>query len=263
MSIKLIDQDLWQWDLGRKVVITPKVGYTNEQLNEVHFSNGTILDGETEIALIKVVTEVNNGVVTANIPNILLQSDNSLSVFSVMVNGEDERTLERAVFKVFKRAKPDDYVYTEQEHLTYKTISERLDEAVEELEQHIVEAEESFEECKEFREETEERMDDLFEDYKSKLEQGYFTGPQGIQGPMGATGETGPQGPQGIQGVKGLQGEKGEKGDPGASGVTVPISGFFVLEVDSETGDLYCVTNDDDDAAFSLDENGDLYYVIE
>ena len=94
-------------------------------------------------------------------------------------------------------------------------------------------------------------------------------GPQGIQGepgatgpqgPRGLTGETGPQGPQGIQGEKG---DKGEKGDTGASGVVVPASGFFALEVDSDTGDLYCVTSDDStENNFILDEEGNLYYEI-
>lgn len=136
-------------------------------------------------------------------------------------------------------------------------------------------------------------MTGFYEDYNSLLEQGFFTGPKGdqgdpgIQGPIGATGPTGAQGPQGIQGatgatgpqgpqgekgdigpqgvqgIQGPKGDKGDKGDTGASGVTVPTNGFFALEVDSETGDLYCVTADDTTGnAFTLDEDGNLYYEI-
>jgi hypothetical protein len=43
-----------------------------------------------------------------------------------------------------------------------------------------------------------------------------------------------------------------------------PTTGFFALEVDSSTGNLYCVTNDDiPDDAFFLDEEGNLYYTVE
>lgn len=52
-------------------------------------------------------------------------------------------------------------------------------------------------------------------------------------------------------------------GAQGTSGVLAPTSGFFALEVDSATGDLYCVTVDGETVpTFIIDENGDLYYEI-
>lgn len=52
-------------------------------------------------------------------------------------------------------------------------------------------------------------------------------------------------------------------GPQGISGVIAPTSGYFALEVNSENGDLYCVTEEGTTApTFSLDEKGDLYYEI-
>lgn len=72
-------------------------------------------------------------------------------------------------------------------------------------------------------------------DIKSKLANGDFNGPQGI------------------------------------SGVTAPTTGYFALEVDSATGNIYCVTEDANPIdeggettapKFTIDENGNLYYEI-
>lgn len=91
----------------------------------------------------------------------------------------------------------------------------------------------------------------LIADVKSKLASGAFIGAKGERGDRGPIGIPGPQGPQ------------GERGAQGVSGVTVPAVGFFSLEVDSQTGDLYCVTAEETNVApFILESNGDLYYEI-
>lgn len=52
-------------------------------------------------------------------------------------------------------------------------------------------------------------------------------------------------------------------GPQGVSGVIVPTTGHYVLEVDSATGDLYCVTDDGETApTFTMDDEGNLYYEI-
>ncbi len=92
------------------------------------------------------------------------------------------------------------------------------------------------------------------------------TGATGATGAKGATGATGPQGVKGEQGERGpqgIQGPKGEKGDRGDSGVTVPLSGFFSLTVDSG-GNLWSHVADGA-AAPPLSYNpstGELYYEI-
>ena len=101
------------------------------------------------------------------------------------------------------------------------------------------------------------------------------TGPQGLQGATGATGATGakgatgPTGPQGVKGEQGergpqgIQGPQGEKGERGDSGVTVPLSGFFSLTVDSD-GNLWSHVADGAAAPpLSYDPStGELYYEI-
>lgn len=67
----------------------------------------------------------------------------------------------------------------------------------------------------------------LINDVTDKLESGAFIGPQGI------------------------------------SGVIAPTKGFFALEIDSATGDLYCVTEENASAPNFTLEDGQLYYEIE
>lgn len=53
-------------------------------------------------------------------------------------------------------------------------------------------------------------------------------------------------------------------GPPGMSGVVASAVGYFALEVDSATGNLYCITEDGDTTApqLSIDDLGNLYYEI-
>lgn len=53
------------------------------------------------------------------------------------------------------------------------------------------------------------------------------------------------------------------RGPQGISGVIVPANGFFALEMDSATGDLYCVTEENASAPTFTLEDGKLYYEIE
>ena len=53
-------------------------------------------------------------------------------------------------------------------------------------------------------------------------------------------------------------------GPQGISGVIAPATGYFALEVDSATGDLYCVTEEGvTPPTLILDDDGNLYYEIE
>lgn len=91
----------------------------------------------------------------------------------------------------------------------------------------------------------------LISEVERKLASGAFVGAKGDRG------EIGPIGPQGERGIQ------GDRGPQGISGVIVPTTGYFALEVDSATGNLYCVTEDGAFAPnFTLDEQGNLYYEI-
>ncbi|MBR5199252.1 MAG: BppU family phage baseplate upper protein [Bacteroidales bacterium] len=52
-------------------------------------------------------------------------------------------------------------------------------------------------------------------------------------------------------------------GPQGISGVIAPTKGFFALEMDSATGDIYCVTEENASAPTFTLEDGNLYYEIE
>jgi hypothetical protein len=76
-----------------------------------------------------------------------------------------------------------------------------------------------------------------------------------------ASGEL--KGDKGDTGPRGIQGERGERGPQGISGVIAPTTGHFALEVNSATGDLYCVTEEGTTApTFSMDAKGNIYYEI-
>ena len=67
-----------------------------------------------------------------------------------------------------------------------------------------------------------------------------------------------------FKGEKGDQGIQGERGPQGVSYVATAIpTGYFALELNSATGDLYCVAEEGANApTFSLDANGNIYYEI-
>ena len=91
----------------------------------------------------------------------------------------------------------------------------------------------------------------LINEVEYKLESGAFVGAKGDKGDKGDRGLTGPIGVQ------------GERGPQGISGVIVSPEGYFALEVDSATGDLYFVTEDETlECPFVLDEDGNLFYEI-
>ena len=74
------------------------------------------------------------------------------------------------------------------------------------------------------------------------------------------TGSKGDKGDRGDRGFRGEQGQQGERGPQGVSGVVVAPEGHFALEVDSATGDLYFVTEDEEAVCpFVLDEDGNLF----
>lgn len=219
--------ELWQWDTGRTLDV-------DADCSQVHFSNkvfGRSID-----------VDVVDGV--AIIPDILLQTDKDLNVWAFVGTAENGYTKISKVFKVNRRNKPADYVFTLPEQTTLSELVERLD-AIEEsqdpdaiknavedyLGQNPVEIPVESVNGKTGKVELTAKdvdaisQDDLQEATNEALaqakESGEFDGPQGPKGdpgetgPAGPTGETGPEGPQGERGPQGEKGEPGEKGDKG------------------------------------------------
>lgn len=114
-TFNTLDGALFQWDTGRRIQIIPAYGTT---LNEVHFANS-----QTPLALIKIPEE--DGIV--GIPDVLLQTSGRVAVYAVYTDSDGRRTVDSTRIRVLAREKPDDYVYTEEELLTYKALEKRLD----------------------------------------------------------------------------------------------------------------------------------------
>ena len=102
--------ELWQWDTGRTLAV-------DADCSQVHFSNkvfGRSID-----------VYVADGV--AIIPDILLQTDKDLNVWAFVGNAENGYTKISKTFKVNRRNKPADYVFTPVEQTTLAELSGRLD----------------------------------------------------------------------------------------------------------------------------------------
>lgn len=216
--------ELWQWDTGRTLAV-------DADCSQVHFSN-KILGRSIDV-------DVVGG--TAIIPDILLQTDKDLNVWAFVGTAENGYTKISKTFKVNRRNKPADYVFTPPEQTTLAELTERLDRieesqdpdaiknAVEDyLEKNPVKA--TVQSVNGHTGAVELTADDVGAISQDNLqeatnealaqakESGVFDGPQGPQGPQGIKGEQGPRGPQGETGATGPQGPQGETGPQGPAG---------------------------------------------
>lgn len=102
--------ELWQWDTGRKLNV-------DADCTQVHFSNkvfGRSID-----------VDVVGGI--AIIPDILLQTDKELTAWAFVGTAENGYTKISKVFKVNKRNKPADYVFTPTDQTTLGEILDRIE----------------------------------------------------------------------------------------------------------------------------------------
>ena len=98
--------ELWQWDTGRTLAV-------DADCSQVHFSNkvfGRSID-----------VDVVDGV--AIIPDFLLQTDKDLNVWAFVGTAENGYTKISKTFKVNRRNKPADYVFTPVEQTTIAEIA--------------------------------------------------------------------------------------------------------------------------------------------
>lgn len=101
--------ELWQWDTGRTLAV-------DAYCSQVHFSNkvfGRSID-----------VDVADGV--AIIPDILLQTDKDLNAWAFVGTAENGYTKISKTFKVNRRNKPSDYVFTPTEQMTLQTIQRQI-----------------------------------------------------------------------------------------------------------------------------------------
>ena len=219
--------ELWQWDTGRTLIV-------DADCSQVHFSNkvfGRSID-----------VDVSYGV--AIIPDILLQTDKDLNVWAFVGTAENGYTKISKTFKVNRRNKPADYVFTPPEQTSLEEIKEKIDylESIQDpdaiknavddyLEKNPVEAPvQSINGQTGAVELTAKDVGAISQDnlrgaINEALAQakasGEFDGPQGpegAQGPKGDPGEIGPAGPTGATGPVGPIGETGDTGPAGPQG---------------------------------------------
>lgn len=103
-------KDFYQWDLNRKLIVK------DSNVKQVHFCNKT-----SDCSLV-CETYTEDGVTLVNVPNILLQTN-----WRIFVYGYDaDYTKHSDSFNVVSRSKPESYIYTETEVLSFNTLLERM-----------------------------------------------------------------------------------------------------------------------------------------
>ena len=121
MSLRILGNNayLWQWDTGRQIVVE------DADCCEVHFCNETV-----DCALKVMIKTADDGSRVADVPDILLQTAKPISVYLFMRNDSGTMTRTMYTFQVYPRTRPDGYIYTEQERMTWETLDKRIDEAI-------------------------------------------------------------------------------------------------------------------------------------
>ena len=201
--------ELWQWDTGRTLDV-------DEDCTQVHFSNNVF--GRS------IDVDVVGGV--AIIPDILLQTDKDLNVWAFSGTAENGYTKISKTFKVNRRNKPADYVFTPPDQTSLEEIKERVSylesmqdpgaikNAVEDyLEQNPVEAPAQSANGKtgavklnaiDVGAISQDNLQDATDKALAQAKaSGEFDGADGAPGPQGPHGETGPKGDTGPEGEAG------------------------------------------------------------
>ena len=102
--------ELWQWDTGRTLAV-------DADCSQVHFSN-KVFGRSNDVDVI-------DGI--AIIPDILLQTDKDLTAWAFVGTAENGYTKISKTFKVNKRNKPADYVFTPTEQTSLEEIKEKIE----------------------------------------------------------------------------------------------------------------------------------------
>ncbi len=177
MEIQILDSagkpldHLTQWDRNREIRVTGLADM--DILPDFHFYNR-----DAYRAL--VVPGVNaDGGLKAQIPNVLLQSaDNlSVSVYQRKANGEGQSLLIRNI-PIWKSRKPQDYTFTENvEYIRFEDLVKQSEAVLSDLQAKSADAAAAADQAKK-----------TAQDVETALENGAFNGPEGPAGPAGADG---------------------------------------------------------------------------
>lgn len=137
-TIKVIGSPLYQWEIGRKVQITPP---PNTSVDRVEFSH----KGDTDALC--VLPREENGVIVADVPNIMLQSSAQLFVYLVYTPEGSVETTTFRILPVIVRPKPSDYAYTETEVMTWQALAKQTEDVIAEAKEVNQKTEETVNEA--------------------------------------------------------------------------------------------------------------------
>lgn len=107
-------QPLWQWDTGRRLVLSEDPAGTVVDFIQIGF--------QTKSA----IAQEQNGTVYVQIPNEMLYFNTDLKVYIRRTEDDDSQTVFETSFPVHSRPKPEDYIASEAEILTWKKLEARI-----------------------------------------------------------------------------------------------------------------------------------------
>lgn len=115
MTLELEDgrTAFYQWDTGQRLVVTGGCG-------QIHFCHS----GDKTALVCPIREEA--GKLVADVPNILLQKAETILAYAYGEGEDGSKTLWARSFAVKPRPKPEDYVYTQTEVLSYETLADRV-----------------------------------------------------------------------------------------------------------------------------------------
>lgn len=126
----------FQWDLNQTLIVN-----NANNCDKVHFTNSS-----RDMALVAEIKTDENGIRYVNVPNSLLTVPLDIEAYLYSSGEQCQLTVCKYVFKVIERAKPENYVYAEDEHKDF-------DQLLSEMENNLTEMEKNLELTKQYRDE--------------------------------------------------------------------------------------------------------------
>lgn len=116
-----VTDSLYQWDVNRNLLIN---GLGLSVAPEIHFTNANM-----DRAIVRQST-LDNGVITARIPNSLLQSALTIKAYVGVYEGETFKVIETIEIPVIAKNRPFDYTIedSDEEIYSFRLVERRLDE---------------------------------------------------------------------------------------------------------------------------------------
>lgn len=238
ISEPIISDELWQYDYGQKVQISGLANIGDSV--KVHFSTQKTGGIAPEVQAV-----VENGVITARIPDELLENNDTtknykLYVFVYPLGETSGETAVRICLTVFARSKPEYYEVPAEELQPFDQIVAQVGASAAAADESASAAEQSASDAAESKRRAEAAVNEMVHimaeaetlepgsaataTYEAgRLTLGIPQGEKGEKGDKGDTGATGAQGPKGDKGDKGDTGDTGPKGDTGATGPQGPV----------------------------------------